>query len=441
VLALMERWFVYPEAALPSIARQRMMGWMSASFDDSSSPWIAATALQKQSAGTPITYYKKTLPDQWPDPNAYWIWSRNTSGGVMPASTCYFRKSFTLAQDTWVRLYVTCDNAERTILDGEVVVDNLNADPGTIGWSSAQTVERKLTAGTHQLSVEGVNETLPGGFSGPAALLLTMVEITPDGAVVSPLNVIVHTDATWRALDYPAAPPGMTVGQIVRIFVEEAQAEGVLTQISLGFTDTDDSHGAPWTELTPQAFDVGKNYLGVLQQLGEAFADYEMTHDLELRLYEWNTMGADLTGTVSLAIGADIEELDAPNEEDGAVTHRTNVLLVRDQTGTLYQIEDTTSTATYEKKGGYTELGTAPDEETAISIARGLMRTSGYPTLQLTGKVTETSGIYSTWERSDRIKLPNMKRVATESKILSIQFDQDDAGNPIFTIIPSQFVA
>jgi hypothetical protein len=162
VLALMERWFVYPEAALPSIARQRMMGWMSASFDDSSSPWIAATALQKQSAGTPITYYKKTLPDQWPDPNAYWIWSRNTSGGVMPASTCYFRKSFTLAQDTWVRLYVTCENAERTILDGEVVVDNLNADPGTIGWSSAQTVERKLTAGTHQLSVEGVNETLPG---------------------------------------------------------------------------------------------------------------------------------------------------------------------------------------------------------------------------------------------------------------------------------------
>ena len=76
VLALLEDGVVFTEAPVEgSLARQRAFDFTAIAYDDSS--WSAATQISRQddAAGRHHGY-----PREWPDPLAYWIWSRAMDG-------------------------------------------------------------------------------------------------------------------------------------------------------------------------------------------------------------------------------------------------------------------------------------------------------------------------------------------------------------------------
>jgi hypothetical protein len=416
VLALLNDAIVYPEAPLTQTAvTVRAFGWMAASFNDSS--WTSAVQIQRQDATSPVAGWHG-YPKGWREHTAYWIWSRALSSGSMPVGTSYFRKSFTLASSTYLTFIASCDNQFRLWLDDELIMDYVDPIPD---WRDMKAYSRILASGTHQLAAECINAS--GGGANPAGFICAVYTLNTDGSINT---VALHTDNTWKADDYPATPPGMTVGQILRILVSEAQTRGALTGITLGFTDSLDTNGNAWTVIPNIGFQVGAKLLDVVRTLVEQVIDVEMTPTLVLNAYNKGTLGSDKTATVSLLRGTHFEELNASSSG-----HRTNAMLLRTQLGTLVERTDSTSLGARKRIEEYDELGTAPSTDAAQNAADAVFPDFAYPVLQLTGKVTEASGPDTTYKPGDKIKMPNKANVATATDVISLAFEEDDAGNLI----------
>lgn len=88
----------------------------------------------------------------------------------------------------------------------------------------------------------------------------------------------------------------LTAGQIVRTLMQEASDRGALTDIvwsSVG--NTTDSLGVAWSQIITLKISPGTTYLQVLQSLYEyGMAEFEVV-GLELRMYEYGTLGIDWT--------------------------------------------------------------------------------------------------------------------------------------------------
>lgn len=415
VLALLEDAIVYTESTVEgSFQRQRQFNWTAIAYDDST--WIAATQIARQDAGH-ATY--GGWPLEWPDPLAYWIWSDVFAS--YSAGSSFFRRDFTLASDTILRIYATCDNAIRLYLDGDEVVTDWPGD-NVGGWTETkQSQDIRLPAGTHQIAVEGVNYLTAGGNTSPAALLVTVINAETQA-------VILRSDSNWVCLHFPASVPGMTIGQILTILLDEAQARGSLSGVTWTFDSALDSHGAFWTEDEVDiALDIGTNYLDVMRTLIEQHVDVEMSPTLELAVYNRGTLGSDLTGTVDLVVGTDFEEADTQGED-----HRANSVLARDTTGRLTEVDEATSLSERKRKEAYLELALAPTTTRAQAMSNEILTELAYPTGAITGRVAADAGPYTDWTRGDMIHMPNAAGTPTDTNILSLAVSEDEAGHPIY---------
>ena len=85
-------------------------------------------------------------------------------------------------------------------------------------------------------------------------------------------------NTTWKACrrdNEPPddIPPGPTPGMVFRYLVTEAKERNVSgwPNVTLGFTDTHDSYGAPWADVSERLFTYGQtSYWDVLQTLAES---------------------------------------------------------------------------------------------------------------------------------------------------------------------------
>lgn len=422
VLALLEAAIVYPEAQVEgSLARQRPFDWTAIVYDDAT--WVTATQLYLVDA-SPYAY--AFFPSEWPDPLAYWIWSRANSAlpNPQPVGTCYFRKEFTLASAKTVGIFASADDTFRVWLDGEVVFENLS-NTGTTHHETLRA-DKMLAAGSHQLAVEAVNLDLPNYYAG---IILSIFELTAEG---QPGTNIVRTNNTWLALDYPTDVPGMTPGEILRILVEEAQTRGTLDGVTLDFDDDLDSNGNAWSSEPDIALDIGTDLLNVILTFVEQFVDVEMTPTYELKVYNKLGLGADLTGSVNLEVGEDFEELNSAGA--GALT---NAILARDTIGELTQREDTASLAVRKRKETYLELALAPNMTRAQAMCDEVFTEHGHPVRHVSGRVTKASGPYTVYTRGDTILMPSPAG-AEPTTVLSLAFEEDAAGHPIIHVEGAQ---
>lgn len=432
VLAMIERALVFPEGQVTgAMIRQRTFGFMAAAFDDSL--WTNAIEIQRQDAAG--TY--QGAPDGWPDPLAFWIWSRGPVSGAMPTGTSYFRKQFSIAAATPVSILAAGDNEYRLWLDDDLIIDNLSAPYA--GWHDPQRWDGALEAGDHILAVEAINKPLRTGGNSMAAFICSVIA-TDDNHALS-TTILERTDSSWLADDYPVDIPGMTPGQILRVLIEEAQARGVLAGVTLGFDDALDSNSAAWTVAPYISVDIGTNYLNFAKTLMEQHIDMDMSPELVLLAYAKGTQGHDRTtgvGAVELIVGRDFEELTAQGDENGGNSHVANALLLRDQTGALVTREDAVSLLSRPRKESYIELASAPNMAAAQLAADTMLVERAYPTVQMQGKVTEASGPYSFFFKGDLVLMPSMRGVPTETSVLAITVSEDEAGNAIYEVTPSQ---
>lgn len=415
VLALLEDAVVYPEASyVGSYARQRAFDYTAIAYDDSA--WTAPVQVQRQGARTGVAVTRWIgYPKNWYYfADTFWIWAAGYPAPLgQPVGTNYFRKQFTLASAADVIVAATCDNEFRLWLDGEALLEGDD-------WQQTYSDTRTLDSGTHQLAVEATNVALSSGAPSPAGFLCAVRDAETNVAYVK-------SNSTWKCLGYPATVPGMSLGKILDLLLDEAQARNVLSGITWTFTNTLDSEGNTWADNPDIVFDIGTNYLDVIRTLVEQYVDVEMTPTLVLNIYNKGALGSNLTGSVDLRVGTHFEEATGTGED-----HLTNVVLARDTTGLLTQETDPSSLANRKRREIYLETALAPSEARAQAISEEVLDEFAQPSFQLSAKVIESSGPYTSWRPGDTILMPNPAGVAQAATVLSLAVEEDEAGHEIF---------
>jgi hypothetical protein len=307
VASLFSKVKVYPEVALGVATNATYRYFNFASFDYDHTSWVAATEIKLQSDVGLIYMLADGVtpgPSNWPDPDAYWIWSSAATGGTPPMAvgSSYFRKIFTLADETSVAVLITADDGYRLFLDGDLLAEETTA----YMWGETRRHDVTLGAGDHIIAIEGINANRASAATNIAAVLCTVVETDGDGNIPETPTVITHTDSTWKALDYPAEAPTMTPGQIINIILGEAHARGRMTHLNQNTTATLDSNGNAWAESVDIAVPVGQtSLLDVLKLMADQdIIDFHVTPDLMLEAFNAGTMGA--ASGVTLARGTNL---------------------------------------------------------------------------------------------------------------------------------------
>lgn len=307
-MALWEDMVVYPELGAGQVLENdtRLFNFSSKHFDDSA--WGAAVQSEQGTGDAGGSRYAApaNLPPEMEV--AWWIWSEaSPTTGSVAAGDAYFRKSYTTTGEL-VRIYITADNAHELYLDGELVEVDDVLRGGGVGWGGLKQVDRWLSSGTHVFAIKGTN--VAGVAPNPAGVLMAAFQLTSNGMTLGPLRV--QTDNTWKALGYPASVPGLTPGKVLRHLLEEAQARGAMTGVTLGFTDAVDTAGAAWATTPDIGFPVGLDGLSVLRQLSESYIDCAMAPG-SLRLDAWSHGTRGAAKAVTLTPGVNLTEL--RNEE------------------------------------------------------------------------------------------------------------------------------
>lgn len=116
-------------------------------------------------------------------------------------------------------------------------------------------------------------------------------------------------DPAWIS---SAVPLGPTPGRLVRKWIEDAQGRGEIPQVTLGFTDTEDSNGNPWTERVDEmVVQVGSSIGSNLATLDQTYTTSRMAPDSnELQLFNFREAGNYHEG-----------ELTAPGVEYASAAH------------------------------------------------------------------------------------------------------------------------
>lgn len=144
-------------------------------------------------------------------------------------------------------------------------------------------------------TIPGINQS--SGVYNPGGFIASIFEYTAAG----PGDLIVHTDSAWKLVAYPAEPPGMTVGNVLRLARKEAFNRGNtwINDWQLMFTDSVDSAGKAWPVVSDIATKVGTNYLTFLQELSVTYIDFWAAPGTK-KLYAWNKGTRGKTRAVDL---------------------------------------------------------------------------------------------------------------------------------------------
>lgn len=138
-----------------------------------------------------------------------------------------------------------------------------------------------------------------------------------------------------------------TAGAILGWILAATQAEGFCTDLHWSFTDTHDSRGTPWpaNQRMSPTFSPGETPHSIAQELRSwGVAEFEVTTDLEVRLYVPDTVGVDHTlkdPPIVLRAGRDLVE--APRRTD--VSDAATDLLVIGKDGVHVKLHDDTARA------------------------------------------------------------------------------------------------
>lgn len=291
----------------------RHYGWMSVELLDQH--WPFGLRQWRQDSLEPGFEAKWGTPLGWPDGDAWWIWSSSPTGDgqILPpgvdapddppvheAGVSYFRNGFTVAaDDTELAIYLAADDAFEAWVDGVPIGSNQNLN----GWKEPFRADVKLDAGQHVIAVRVENfEREP--TTNTAGFICAIYTLDAQGKDAGLLLRTGHAD--WEVQHLPTRPPGFTVGQVIRLLLEEAQADGFLTRWTLDFDDATDSDGNPWPTSQQFSFPAGVGlFSGALLQLAETHIDFTFdTDSLTLRAWKYGTAGVSAaSATADLAAG------------------------------------------------------------------------------------------------------------------------------------------
>jgi hypothetical protein len=425
-LAILAEARVYPARGVDQLPAEidRVFSWASYDYDDSA--W--ATATETHQAGTVTAYH--ALLEGWPDATAWYIWAAGWGLDYAPAGTCYFRKDFTVpaSGDDALQLliFLGADDTGMFYLDGTAVLDTTGNR-----WDNHSTYTKlvDVTAGAHVVAGSCENAFPDQGPAHPnPAGLLGAGYLVVNGVIT---ELLWHTDASWKIVEY-AEPPGMTVGEVMRHAIAEAQARGALLGVVPMFTDDTDSNGDPWAEVTDCATKVGCDCLAFFRELCATYCDMWMgPGGLELYAYardgRGTTVPASLHRPTNPAVPSSGNLRSLNHKRDGAIS---NVALVRWSNG-WHEVADDDSVAAYGRRESLLGLGAAQSIPEVERVASRQLEVYASPREAITPEVEPNSTAdtpYLGYTVGDTITVPAADWSPVQERVMALTVEEDDNG-------------
>lgn len=287
----------------------RRFGWMSLELLDQH--WPSGRRQFRQDALADGYESKHGTPLGWPDPEGWWIWSAPAisyaeylpPGVLAPEDpplhgpgVSYFRNGFEVPENTEVAIYAACDDAFEMYIDGVPIGGNGNLS----GWRETFRADVTLEAGPHIAAIKAEN-FVRSPATNTAGLIVAIYSLDADG---KDDQLLIRTGgADWERQHYPAQPPGFTVGAVIRLLLEEAQAQGYLVGWLLDFDDAVDSAGNPWPPHEQFSFPVGLSPLAALMQLADTHIDFLLEGDARvLRAWRYGEAGVSASSAAATLV-------------------------------------------------------------------------------------------------------------------------------------------
>lgn len=252
------------------IEDDRSFTWTSFGFDDSG--WGPAHKIC--TVADAKIFWVPPWAHDWPDDGIGCdvLWAPSGSISNAPEGDCYFRKLINVPASGKYLLYALADNSCEVYIDG---AQAMSIAPTFNSFTTVTSAAINLDEGIHLVAIHGNNSFdygAPGNNPGGVAFVMYSTDV--DGS--TPLSVISESGEDWLQVSYPAEPPGMTPGRVIRMVLEEAQARRALLGISLGFSDTADSAGTPWPVVGDIATKAGNDMLTFIRELSATYIDVHM---------------------------------------------------------------------------------------------------------------------------------------------------------------------
>lgn len=316
VLAEWERALIGPSTDPGSelYADVRHYGWMSLELLDQD--WPSGRRQFRQDAVADGYEAKHGTPLGWPDPEGWWIWSAPaiSYAEYLPAGVLapddpplhdpgisYFRNGFSLGAAEELAIYIACDDAFEAYVDGVPIGGNGELN----GWHVPFRADVPAGAGDHIIAIKAENFDRLAS-TNTAGLLVAIY--TLDGQGNDDVLILRTGGADWEVAHLPAQPPGFTVGHLLRLLLEGAQAEGELVGWTLDFDDFADSGGNQWAPNEQFSFPVGLDLLSALMQLADTHVDFLIDRAARVlrawRIGEAGVDAASTTATLTSGLGS-----------------------------------------------------------------------------------------------------------------------------------------
>lgn len=240
------------------------------SFASVTGPWYngsdwspAVNVIARKNSANP-NYWAKGVPEGWPQEavNAYWVWTQaNSVASPAPVTTTLWRYPFTVSSGVGKKRYklnLTVDNSYIVYVDGQRLGE------GNSVYDVAE-YEFVLNPGTHVIAIEATNTISLSG------ILMALYRSSTAGDNGKYSLIYQSGQAGLLFYNKPNKRPGWTVGEILRILLEEAEARGVRfpQYLTPTFTDSVDSNGTPWLAPIDWEWPLGTSYYEILESLEE----------------------------------------------------------------------------------------------------------------------------------------------------------------------------
>lgn len=308
----------------------RSFNFGSREFDVSG--WDSATVIVP-SWDSPSDHWERG-PSGFPDFAAAWIGPDDGTDTTAPLGDCYYVADpeddgsglFTLADDTGLTFFNGADNNGPLLFDG---LSLLNIDQfDTTQFTATHNATAYGSTGTHRYAAKISNPTGLDDMQNPTGLIASCRETSGNGRLG---DLVFLTDATFKILQRPGTPPGFAIGHITRIVVEENQDDGLLTNLTLGCTDTDDSNADAWDTYENVTLNVGDSVLKILTDFAQLYCTWDLSPTLELNLYRLDAT-PNASG-VTYSLDADPEVSSLAMFERDTIDVGTDCLLMKWEDG------------------------------------------------------------------------------------------------------------
>lgn len=398
--------------------------------------WVAPVSIQAYNMD-PNDGPFGTAPAEWPDaPSAYWIWGEAHDGETDPATEGlnFFRHEFEVSGVTGSESYsvfVAAKDHFQVFMDGQQIIEAKEDDAYSRTWRA----DFELTNGPHILAIKVLAKGT--GAAGVISALFKAGDATA-GTEATLLNV--SNTATWKVNAYPDPAPGWTPGEIMLTLLEEAEARGVLfpTYLTPTFTATEDSDGATWTRALDWAFDIGTEYIDVIEKLEELVCDLWIDPETyELHMYAERGMSKDIQSAAVEPVKFEIAKNVTRAQAEGT-SEIKNTLLMRTEDG-WQTIADglSDSIEKYGRREGFVASGASA----AVSgdLAQRIFTKKSKPAISATYDVIDVDGArpFFDFGVGDWVLAPSERdeTLLDTRRTMSLSVSENDTtGLPVFAI-------